>query len=94
MKIACVVLLCLVGIACVDSFCWGATDSTGHCTGLGTSKGDIGYEPMGFWNTVGYGVGHRQPVREYAPPKFATYDPYGYKNAYAYGYDHKRRYGL
>lgn len=46
--ICCLLLLRILS----ESFCWGTTDSQGHCTGLGTSPRDVGYEPFGVFNTI------------------------------------------
>jgi hypothetical protein len=49
------VTICILIILCVSSSvsatCWGKV-SFGHCTGLGTGPGDIGYDKMGVLNTI------------------------------------------
>jgi hypothetical protein len=85
-----VIIACLGEIA--NAFCWGPTDHSGHCTGLGTSPGDVDYEKMGFFNTIASaqrfkGGWHDSNVNPgYAPTPRAL--------SFAWEEEHKRKYGI
>lgn len=90
-----VILICSVT---VDAFCWGETDSQGHCSGLGTSWNDIGYERFGALNMIGNAIGNQHLYNPYraSPPSFADrnkmyWDSY---NANQWNTDYSRRWGI
>jgi hypothetical protein len=90
-----VVCLSLACLSLSNGFCWGGTDSQGHCTGLGTTVRDWGYEPYAFTNAIAYGMAHRDTMRA-KPPTFDSINRMyeTSRTANQWNLDYSKRWGI
>jgi hypothetical protein len=76
----------------VGAFCWGETDHNGHCTGLGSSPGDVGYEKMGFFNAIANAQRFKSGWHD-SSINFGSASP-PRALSFAWEAEHKRKYGI